>query len=100
MAEYIDRDTAIKALCRKCTACSVFKEDKAFYKAHCAEIRALQNIPAADVKPVVKGRWISRDKRGSYVCSICGDEWVFNPDHGGFCYCPHCGADMREGEEE
>ena len=64
------------------------------------ETKQLRDVSAADVKPVVKGRWISRDKRGSHVCSVCGDEWVFNPDHGGFCYCPTCGADMRGGEKE
>lgn len=52
MTEYIDRKLAIKALCSKCTACNVLSEDKEFYKAHCAEIRALQSIPAADVVDV------------------------------------------------
>ena len=87
MTEYIDREALHTA----------FDE---FYFTQKKSLRETINyVPAADVKPVVKGRWISRDKRGSHVCSVCGDEWVFNPDHGGFCYCPHCGADMREGEE-
>lgn len=88
MTEYIDREALHTA----------FDE---FYFTQKKSLRETINyVPAADVKPVVRGKWISRDKRGSYVCSICGDEWVFNPDHGGFCYCPTCGADMRGGEKE
>lgn len=88
MTEYIDREALHTA----------FDE---FYFTQKKSLRETINyVPAADVKPVVKGRWISRGKRGSHVCSVCGDEWVFNPDHGGFCYCPTCGADMRGGEKE
>lgn len=88
MTEYIDREALHTA----------FDE---FYFTQKKSLRETINyVPAADVKPVVRGKWISRGKRGSHVCSICGDEWVFNPDHGGFCYCPTCGADMRGGEKE
>ncbi len=105
MAEYIDRAEAIKAVCRKCTACSVLtdKDDKAFSKAHCAEIRALQELPAADVKPVERGRWEETggfsDEMIDWVrCSRCGEEAPGFTDN--YNFCPHCGADMREGEEE
>ncbi len=58
MADYIDRAEAIKAMCRKCTACSVLtdKDDKDFSKAHCAEIRALQELPSAPGWISVKDR--------------------------------------------
>lgn len=49
-------------------------------------------IPAADVRPVVRGKW-ERNERGNYICSNCKSEHnaVF-----GFIFCPNCGADMRE----
>lgn len=109
MADYIDRAEAIKAVCRKCTACSVLtdKDDKAFSKAHCAEIRALQELPAADVKPVVHGRWIEYPDCLKYpnayaddhiVCSVCEECFsVLDNDTERFWFCPHCGSDMREG---
>lgn len=64
MTEYIDRAEAIKAVCRKCTACSVLtdKDDKAFSKAHCAEIRALQELPSAPGWISVKDRLPEADE--------------------------------------
>ena len=38
------------------------------------EIReALQTVPAADVRPVVRGHWI-HDDDGWASCSVCGEE--------------------------
>lgn len=74
MADYIDRAEAIKAVYRKCTACSVLtdKDDKAFSKAHCAEIRALQELPSAPGWISVKDRlpepWVE-------VLVFRGKEW-------------------------
>lgn len=69
------------------------------------EIRAKRRdncplIPAADVRPVVRGKWIAIDFH-SVKCSSCDfsmdimkvDTHVLN--HVNFC--PNCGADMREG---
>lgn len=55
----------------------------------------LDRAPAADVAPVVHGRWIA-DGDGyhwTYNCSICAwkDEYPFNERHN---YCPNCGAKM------
>ena len=62
-----------------------------------SEIKA---SPAADVAPVVHGRWIS-DGDGyhwTYNCSICAwkDGYPFNERHN---YCPNCGARM-DGDAE
>lgn len=44
------------------------------------------------------GKWIYIQERGTakiWTCSECG--WN---DMGEFNYCPYCGADMREGQDE
>ena len=54
----------------------------------------IMNIPAADVAPVVHGRWeVYLD--GKYLmCSACkASFWDENGD-GGTNYCPNCGAKM------
>ena len=68
-----------------------FKERKIVtYAELVSEIAA---IPAADVRPVVRGRWsrIDYEPHGhDYKCSACG--WKNDmPTH----FCPNCGADMR-----
>ena len=55
--------------------------------------KAIESIPAADVRPVVRAANKSED---GFLCSAC----LFG-DFGGFHgykpnYCPNCGADMRE----
>lgn len=60
-------------------------------------------LPAADVRPVVRGRWIPvTNGRGGHECSEChnyapsyqtGAEYLTK-------FCPNCGADMRGGEAE
>lgn len=60
----------------------------------------IADFPAADVVPMVHGRWIS-DGDGyhwSYNCSICAweDGYPFNERHN---YCPNCGAKMDLEEE-
>lgn len=61
----------------------------------------LNEIPAADVRPVARGTWIWKDD-GEVVCSECNDliAIVGNTEDlatviSGFNFCPSCGADMR-----
>ena len=93
MSDYISREAALA---------SIRHEDPALDYA-------ITRIPAADVRPVVRGRWISADDgetiiklkygepQGSCFCSVC-HEWLVASDEydvkGNFC--PNCGADMRE----
>lgn len=54
--------------------------------------------PPANFTPAVHGRWIESD-HGSYVCSMCGEDWVLNdgtPAENNMNYCPRCGARMEE----
>lgn len=100
MGDYISREAAKEELCRDCEACGGDK-------GACAEYRFIQTLPAADVRPVARGRWIDRDDKyygwNMWACSACGEEFVLTegtPDMNEYHFCPNCGADMREGAAE
>ena len=66
----------------------------------------LDNIPAADVVPVVHGHWIWHEEEFEYECSACHCRFDYNHtfeifDHGFQYanYCPNCGAKMDGGED-
>lgn len=91
--EYIRRAEALEITTRTCGD----------YAAAFAEIRKL---PAADVAPVVHGKWVhSRYDRSSgqfdvVKCSRCGIEayaMAYHVRDGN--YCPRCGARMDGGNE-
>ena len=98
MAEYIAR----KALDDALTAAAANDKDKnrrTWAKAICV----LHDIPAADVVPVVHGRWVPVDEVppcGEWRCAACGDTrtfvWDMSTDdmRGCYAYCPNCGARM------
>lgn len=56
-------------------------------------------IPAADVAPVVHGRWVTYYRSGTPVAegyvSTCCDMWNNRKSD----YCPHCGAIMDGGAD-
>ena len=52
----------------------------------------IRNLSAADVAPVVHGRWVRLDD-GDYGCSVCGYESIED-----FTHCPNCGARMDGAE--
>ena len=105
MAEYIDIDAPVvvtdtRGRERETTVRHILKMNKGVYTA-------------ADVRPVVRGKWISNDDgetiiklkygepQGSCFCSVC-HEWLVASDEydvkGNFC--PNCGADMRGTNDE
>lgn len=61
---------------------------------------AVERLPAADVRPVVRGRWEWNFNNGYYYCSNCGAVSSREDQDGEYCdtpaFCPNCGADMRE----
>ena len=64
--------------------------------------KAVLQIPAADVKPVVHGHWEESPMNG-IVCSECGRERPLEPfgeTEWNSDFCPWCGADMREDKQE
>ena len=58
-------------------------------------VLALQSIPAADVRPVVRGEWVYDIEPDMFRCSVCNG---FAPRND-YPFCHWCGADMR-GERE
>lgn len=94
MAEYIEREAAIDAT----------------YALHFNDLiqEALRNLPSADVRPVVWGKWIPdydyaeydfdgitplsepRKFQDGWQCSLCGE---YTPSKNNFC--PNCGAKME-----
>ena len=94
MAEYINREAAVKAF-------NNFDAGRAF-STHSTLLTSeefaeyLYELPAADVMPVVHGRWIDNGANGykwAFVCSMCGyvDGHPFDNRHN---FCPNCGAKM------
>lgn len=66
--------------------------------------RAIRHAPAADVAPVVHGRWVETtvDTFGSvkHICSECGKYRLYSwSDYKECNYCPNCGAKMDLKEE-
>lgn len=98
MTDYIEREAAIKAFHDKYGA--LCTQDALF-----AILMTLEEVPAADVRPVVHGKWTWIVRRyyeqdGSYtlgetipVCSQCGKR---PPLDVASSFCPYCGVDMRE----
>lgn len=65
----------------------------------------IEQIPAADVAPMVHGRWICINKRyGEYECSVCHGVDSNCSDYYGIHavteqeFCPNCGAKMDKEE--
>ena len=82
MAEYIERE-ALKA---------EFEED-GHLSAYIEEM--IDSIPAADVRPVVRGKWrLYSPLTDTYECDKCGYLVIDESFRTNFC--PNCGADMRE----
>ena len=84
MAEYIEREAAL----------NVINENKS--STELAWI-SVSKIPAADVAPVVHGKWVN-----GCQCSVCGDRHgPYNSRHRPYYnYCPNCGAKMDDEEHD
>ena len=105
MAEYIDREVFKKSVeeyyCKPCKAdgkdhngcrCRACWVDDMLDEIDCFQ-------PAADVAPVVHGRWVHHIAGGKQIsacwCSVCNVEHETEQN-----YCPNCGADMRGSNDE
>lgn len=68
--------------------------DNSSIAAACEILELQMNaIPAADVRPVARGKWIERrflENVYGAECSVCHTTWDY-----GTIFCPNCGAEMR-----
>lgn len=99
MAEYIEREAVEKFI-----EDGLNNQDVAKRFGHDAiEIMAeVHYMPAADVAPVVHGRWMHEETEGGFHiwrCSRCGRGMNDNPE-GIDLYCYHCGAKMDGGDSD
>lgn len=85
MNEYIERQALLNKLKERDLCLCITEQD-------------IKDAPAADVAPVLHGKWINRVDTDTdmHECSICGARVVKglyeydNPNN----YCYHCGAKM------
>ena len=98
MSNYISREAAIESLVEYYNSMVDFVgygTPKKNAVGECIE-RLKNDIPAADVRPVVRGTWKShKTKTGKnwWKCSACDYVSEHKAHHN---FCPNCGADMRE----
>lgn len=95
MAEYTKIETARTIIC---DFCNQLYSDEPCEPADCDWLRMLEE-DAADVAPVVHGRWIHKGDSDMWVCSRCGRGVNADPE-GIDLYCYHCGAKMDETVED
>lgn len=85
MDEYIKRKTVIDLITRRYENPEICTQE-------------INSIPAADVAPVVYGRWVTHYRSGTPVAegyvSTCCDMWNNRKSP----YCPNCGARMDGGD--
>lgn len=111
MSDYISREAALKAICDSANSILV-NEDPAeastmIYLIATSNAReAAKGIAAADVRPVVHGKWRFEKGDGKtcvdgWVCMACNCGFHTNvPYFECFNFCPNCGADMRPREAD
>ena len=117
MAEYIEREALEKMLNERLT----YLLDKNgpydyFTDGYDEAVSTVEEFLAADVAPVVHGRWKAQleserdgfpkflwlpDRIVGYICSNCGNEAIeYVDDYFLSDYCPYCGAKMDGGPDE
>ena len=99
MHEYIEREAAVK-IAEKYGLANGSALGRHTGLADCIASE-IADIPAADVAPVVHGRWVEKEKYTfgiMYDCSLCEDRILDNGHHP-WNYCPNCVAKMDLEEE-
>lgn len=96
MAELIERQAAIDAVMAVYVRTAGYKARERVLETR----EAIQKLPAADVAPVVHGRWVTHYRSGTTVAegyvSTCCDMWNNRKSD----YCPNCGTKMDGGTED
>lgn len=110
MIEYIEREAAIGAVCG---GCNEKFDDEPCEPACCSIKERLQSIPAADVRPAVRGKWedveityiadkttLPFERISSMRCNQCNryhtEIYYYGNPTEMANFCPNCGARMEE----
>lgn len=107
MGECIEREATIKRIKEVyCVGCNSYNGVRCRACGTGDAIDIIEDAPAADVAPVVHGRWIRPHwKNNNYCCdcSECGGEAMHRDyqwnKNGVYPICPHCGAKMDGGDD-
>lgn len=101
MKEYIDREATLNERPEGRNPGQVGKEEynKGWNDCRSAFYKCITSMPAADVAPVVHGRWVNHfdymmERSGFFVCDSCKKMSREKYD-----YCPNCGARMDKEDE-
>ena len=95
MAEYIEREATIELL--RSLGSRDYRREKGTIQDAIKMVSFSEYTPAADVAPVVHGRWIMHDDEFGLTCecSVCHIETMGDGN-----YCPNCGAKMDGGVDD
>ena len=86
-----------------CKGCPYYKHDNAYF---CGIMEILTDALELLKSKPQKGHWVEKEDYNLdtyYDCSVCGESWTTIEGtqwDNGMNFCPHCGADMREGEHD
>ena len=93
MVEYIERGALMQFPIRR-NHYDRKNGNKHFINGIESVLEYAENLPAADVAPVMHGKW-KRYGKNLGECSECGEIVSVRNN-----YCPHCGAQMDEKEDK
>ena len=96
MSEYIERQKVIEVLEN-----ARLVSDGEFWGYNTEDMK-IESIPNADVAPVVRGKWIFKERYGhlvTHACSICS-QTLTTLEGEKLNFCPRCNAklDLEDGE--
>lgn len=96
MTEYIEKQAAIDALGEEPEIWCETDEEAATRNQWERDKVAIEAVPPADVRPVVRSQWKKNDN-GTYSCKRC-HSWIPKQQWHYANYCLYCGAYMYEGD--
>ena len=96
--KYINYTATREKACKGCT--SRDGTEGCYSMEPCEHLIAeIIRAPAADVAPVVHGRWVPLQSMATeYACSVCGRDYTWGELEEA-PYCPNCGARMDRNTE-